>query len=153
MNGIVLLFTFFSCRLVWGTYNSFFVFRDMYLAFQSGSVTTDYSLYPDAVAQRLSGVMADEKDVFRFTAGRPLPLWLALTYLTSNLVLNSLNIYWMGKMVETIRKRFPPPFGTKGVVNSRKGKTKEEPIAVPGVDQKEVKKTFEQDGVRSRRRG
>lgn len=30
-------------------------------------------------------------------------------------MLNALNIYWFGKMVETIRRRFDPPFGTKGV--------------------------------------
>lgn len=43
------------------------------------------------------------------------PLWLAGAYLASNIVLNCLNIFWFGKMVATIRSRFAPPFGTKGV--------------------------------------
>jgi hypothetical protein len=30
VNGIVLLFTFFSCRLCWGTYNSIRVFNDVW---------------------------------------------------------------------------------------------------------------------------
>lgn len=34
------------------------------------------------------------------------PFWLAGVYLTCNLVLNSLNFYWFGKMIETVRKRF-----------------------------------------------
>lgn len=38
-----------------------------------------------------------------------MPLWLGLTYLASNLVLNALNIYWFGKMIDTIRKRFEAP--------------------------------------------
>jgi hypothetical protein len=34
------------------------------------------------------------------------PMWLALTYLGSNLILHSLNFYWFGRMIETVRKRF-----------------------------------------------
>jgi hypothetical protein len=34
------------------------------------------------------------------------PFWLALVYLACNLVLNTLNFYWFGKMIETVRKRF-----------------------------------------------
>lgn len=161
VNGIVLIFTFFSCRLVWGIVNSVIVFHDMYSAFRSGSITTDMSLYPDVISQRLSGVLKDENDLFRFTAGRPLPLWLALSYLFANLTLNSLNVYWMGKMVETIRKRFDPPFGTKGVVKG-KGKAKleqdgsatGEPLIMRGVDGS-GRKTVEIEGreVRNRRRG
>lgn len=34
------------------------------------------------------------------------PMWLALTYLSSNLILHTLNFYWFGRMIETVRKRF-----------------------------------------------
>lgn len=37
---------------------------------------------------------------------KAVPIWLAITYLSSNTVLNSLNFYWFGKMIETVRKRF-----------------------------------------------
>ena len=36
------------------------------------------------------------------------PVWLACTYLGSNIVLNTLNFYWFGKMVEAVKKRFRP---------------------------------------------
>lgn len=44
-----------------------------------------------------------------------LPIWIPVIYLASNLVLNTLNVFWFGKMIETIRTRFDPPLGTKGV--------------------------------------
>lgn len=50
-----------------------------------------------------------------FMGVRYLPLWLGSAYLASNLVLNVLNYYWFGKMIQTIRTRFDPPWGTKGV--------------------------------------
>ncbi|GAM86307.1 hypothetical protein ANO11243_043190 [Dothideomycetidae sp. 11243] len=161
INGIVLIFTFFSCRLVYGIFNSCVVFYDMFVALRSGSVTTDLSQYPDVVAQRLLGVVADEKDFFRFTAGRPLPLWLAVSYLTSNVILNSLNVYWMGKMIETIRSRFDPPWGTKGTGKGKRepkhqidGVKKEEPT-ISRSGESDGKKVFEVEGkeVRNRRRG
>lgn len=44
-----------------------------------------------------------------------MPTWLACTYLGSNIVLNTLNFYWFGKMIETVKKRFRGP-QTKGPV-------------------------------------
>jgi hypothetical protein len=32
-----------------------------------------------------------------------------VTYLSSNLILNSLNFYWFSKMIETVMKRFRDP--------------------------------------------
>jgi hypothetical protein len=52
---------------------------------------------------------------YAFAGETHVPLALGLVYLASNLVLNSLNIFWFAKMVQTIRSRFDPPFGTKGV--------------------------------------
>lgn len=42
------------------------------------------------------------------------PMWLAVVYLGSNIVLNTLNFYWFGKMIETIKKRFTEVKGEKG---------------------------------------
>lgn len=47
--------------------------------------------------------------MMRFAGEEFIPLWLAFTYLGSNVVLNTLNFYWFGKMIETVRKRFQPP--------------------------------------------
>lgn len=45
--------------------------------------------------------------------GVPVPMWLAAVYLGSNVVLNCLNYYWFGRMIEAVRKRFVG--GKKGV--------------------------------------
>lgn len=150
INGIILITTFFSCRLVWGTINSVYVFNDIWHAMQDPhslpgrmSIPKDNSLFTE--------------DVMRFAGDRELPLWLALSYLASNIVLNVLNFYWFAKMIETLRKRFDPPSGTKG---TRKDDEREK-IVDPYVEiQKGVygdgRKTLEvhgQEGVRTRRRG
>jgi hypothetical protein len=66
-------------------------------------------------AQLLSIIRDADGQRMAFASEAHIPLWLAAIYLASNLTLNSLNIFWFGKMVATIRKRFDPPFGTKGV--------------------------------------
>jgi hypothetical protein len=63
-----------------------------------------------------------ESEIMRFAAGQDVPLWLALAYLGANVVLNGLNWYWFGKMIEAIRKRFDPPFGTRGLEPKRKSR-------------------------------
>lgn len=54
-----------------------------------------------------------------FMGVRHVPVWLGVSYLASNLVLNALNFYWFNKMIQTIRSRFDPPWGTKGVGPSK----------------------------------
>ena len=49
-----------------------------------------------------------DAEIMRFAGERVVPVWLASTYLASNVVLNTLNFYWFGKMIETVRKRFRP---------------------------------------------
>jgi hypothetical protein len=36
------------------------------------------------------------------------PAWLAMSYLISNLTLNSLNFYWFVMMIKAVTKRFKP---------------------------------------------
>ncbi|KAK4187999.1 TRAM, LAG1 and CLN8 domain-protein [Podospora australis] len=102
-NGIALLATFFCCRLVWGTYQSAVVYKDMYQAIQRG---------PDAgyIAAAFKNSTAVDENVMYFAkdAG-PVPLWLAGTYVLSNLTLNTLNWYWFFKMITAVKKRFEPP--------------------------------------------
>jgi len=64
-----------------------------------------------AAAEAISGKSAApiHGSVMQFAGEEYVPLWLAFTYLGSNVVLNTLNFYWFGKMVETVRKRFQPP--------------------------------------------
>ena len=57
--------------------------------------------------------MAAKSEVLQHTANKSFPLWLAALYAAANVTLNVLNVYWFGKMIETIRKRFDKPWGTK----------------------------------------
>ncbi len=113
VNGIVLLCTFFCCRIVWGSYQSIRVFTDVYHAYTAGAVARSD---PDVGKLSSNTTVSNagfKHDVLRFAEGQTVPLWLICAYLTSNLMLNSLNWFWFGKMIETLRKRFDPPFGTK----------------------------------------
>jgi len=167
INGIVLISTFFFCRLVWGGVNSIFVFKDIWTAMADNAVTADSGLgHTDASfeAGKTAAAAAEgygvPGHVMQYAGARSLPAWLALSYLASNIVLNVLNFYWFAKMIETLRKRFEPPLGTKREEETKeKTKTKMgEPDVViqKGVDdvgRKSLEVHEVQQGVRSRRRG
>lgn len=93
-NGLVLLSSFFLCRLVWGSYQSIRVYADVWSALhvdEPGVVNSDFTT---------------DSEVMKYAVGNTVPTWLGVVYLGSNIVLNALNFYWFGKMIETIRKRF-----------------------------------------------
>lgn len=121
-NGMALLSTFFSCRLIWGTWQSVLVYKDMWYALkQTWDATGVSALNPvditTQVFQLRDGALCVDEACARagaeiskyasHTAGG-VPTWLVLTYVASNLILNSLNYYWFSKMVETVLKRFRP---------------------------------------------
>jgi hypothetical protein len=115
-NGIALLVTFFSCRLVYGTFQSIMVYIDMWKAIHTS---------PDAgyLAAALSNsTMADPNyNVMAFvTDAQPIPVWRAGLVVASNITLNSLNWHWFFKMIAAVRKRFEPakvPIKVKGDVH------------------------------------
>ncbi|PYI06410.1 DUF887-domain-containing protein [Aspergillus sclerotiicarbonarius CBS 121057] len=115
-NGMLLLFTFFSCRLVWGTYQSVAVYRDMWYALKQTWDATEAStpLNPvDITAQvfqvRDGSAAGIEMSKYASFTADGVPTWLVLTYVISNVVLNFLNYFWFSKMVETVLKRFRTP--------------------------------------------
>lgn len=126
-NGMALLFVFFSCRLVWGTWQSVLVYKDMWTALQqtwtaSGSSLLDPIDISSAVFRERNGTLCVDETCARANAeiskfashtAAGVPLWLAITYVTSNLILNSLNYYWFSKMIETVLKRFREPTAPK----------------------------------------
>lgn len=57
--------------------------------------------------------LSSKGEVMRYAGNKDVPLWLAALYIISNSTLTLLNVYWFGKMIETIRKRFDKPWGTK----------------------------------------
>jgi hypothetical protein len=130
---MILLFSFFSARLVWGTYQSLRVYQDVWAAVQSKPMNVT-----DVLAKRMASpavlnalvdgeeVVKANEEVLKFAGRNVVPVWLAITYLGSNLILNSLNFYWFGKMIETVMKRFRPK--EEGVKEVKEG------VMVEGVD-------------------
>ncbi|KAI1814632.1 TLC domain-containing protein [Poronia punctata] len=105
-NGLVLIGMFFSCRLVWGTWQSVMVYRDLYSGVTKGF---DYGAVTGVGKSEGTTVPASYVETMRFvTPDTGLPLWLAVVYVASNLTLNSLNFYWFFKMIDAVRKRFEP---------------------------------------------
>ena len=128
-NGLFLLFTFFSCRLVWGTYQSVRVYQDVWAAVQSpGTLVTMDNHTMVATEKSINA----NTEIMRFAGERTVPVWLACTYLGSNIVLNTLNFYWFGKMIETVRKRFQPAKEKIPIVMN--GKIKSEGIGKVEID-------------------
>ncbi|KAJ6141449.1 hypothetical protein N7470_009839 [Penicillium chermesinum] len=122
-NGMLLLSVFFSCRLIWGTWQSAVVYGDMWNALQQtwsantahaleGPVDISANVFTDAGAlcidETCARANAEISKFKEFTTGG-VPTWLVVTYVASNLILNFLNYVWFYKMVETVRKRFRDP--------------------------------------------
>ncbi|KAH7083403.1 TLC domain-containing protein [Paraphoma chrysanthemicola] len=134
VNGVFLLFTFFSCRLCWGTYNSFLVFADILRAYKAGAVTVSDPEFGKLSNNTTLGNAGFKHDVLQFAEGQTVPLWLAGAYLASNLILNGLNWFWFGKMIETLRKRFDPPLGTRRPeVNEPSAVPEDEKVLIEGI--------------------
>lgn len=113
-NGILLVITFFFCRLVWGTYQSICVFQDIWVALhhQPGDVSVYNGLNIDNSIDGLENTykhsIYSENPLMRYSNNQYVPVWLSMVYLGSNFILNFLNIYWFRQMIVTIRKRFQP---------------------------------------------
>ena len=69
----------------------------------------------------------------RFAGYYDMPVWLAVVYLSSNVVLNTLNFYWFGKMIETIKKRFVESRDKKGGGRKREDGDQDEGVMVEGL--------------------
>lgn len=147
-NGLLLLFVFFSCRLVWGTYQSIRVYQDVWAAIQSPVTTSSFFDNQTSVATNQS--YDSLKEVMRFEGGGVVPVWLAFTYLGSNIVLNTLNFYWFGKMIEAVKKRFKPGKEKEKAVVAMKSEVSEETADV--VVDGEGKKVMRVEKTEVRRR-
>ncbi|TVY62740.1 putative TLC domain-containing protein [Lachnellula suecica] len=91
-NGIALISVFFSCRLVWGAYSSFNIYRDVYNALYLSS-DTKFDSRPELMI---------------YGQDRSLPAWLVVLYLGGHVTLQVLNVFWLGKMIAAIKRRFSP---------------------------------------------
>ncbi len=89
-NGIALIAVFFSCRLVWGAYSSFNIYRDVWNALHF-----DRSV-------KIGGT----EEMMQFAGNRSLPTWLVAMYMGGHVTLQALNVYWFTKMIAAVKKRF-----------------------------------------------
>lgn len=146
INGILLLITFLGCRLVWGTYQSVRVYQDVWsslfhtpaaAAIHFDVMNNTSSAALDAAAGR--SAIPIHESVMRFAGEEYIPVWLAFTYLGSNIILNTLNFYWYGKMIEAIRKRFQPPKDVKEKSIARKSVNANGSVKI-NVDQTEIRR-------------
>jgi len=125
--------SFFGSRLVWGTYQTFRAFSDIFYAmdYQKSATGQAWLRAPiapsNAISMGESGKAA--RQIWRFPP-QEVPIWLAGSYLGANSILICLNVYWFGKMIETIRKRFPPPFGTKSEEDEKKNVPEKQQVEV-----------------------
>jgi TLC domain len=112
VNGIMLLVTFFGARLVYGSYISVCITKDIARAVQFYRNTPNDPPLAASVFQYSSNPA--ELEVVKYApANGYIPLFMVGSYLASNLVLHFLNIHWFGLMIGTLRRRFDRPFGTR----------------------------------------
>jgi hypothetical protein len=143
-NGITLLVTFFCSRLCWGTYQSVRVFQDVWqILHQHPSAALGTQALRDVHTSPAASIFVPrdgqlclgkesciiaQSEVMKYAHdGTPgIPLWLGLIYLTSNIILHTLNFYWFGRMIETVRKRFDERPSAKGDTIKRRQSVIEE---------------------------
>lgn len=77
VNGIALIASFGGCRLIWGPYQNYRMFKDIWEAYNT----------PGANAL-------------------PVPPWLAATYVLACSTLTCLNAFWFSKMIQALLSRF-----------------------------------------------
>lgn len=75
------------------------------------AATINYDILANGTAAAIDAASGNSaapihNELMKYSSEEFLPLWLAITYLASNLVLNTLNFFWFGKMIDALRKRF-----------------------------------------------
>ncbi|QDS68400.1 hypothetical protein FKW77_010767 [Venturia effusa] len=124
-NGIALLATFAGSRLVWGSYQSYLIYGDVWKAWHT---TEPYAtpLCAEFFGKTAAGLGLDTP-----VGCRTLPAWLAVTYVGANTALSVLNFFWFYKMIRAVRKRFPKGDGDGGAKGVKRGKGRDTMDAVP----------------------
>ncbi|KAE9983086.1 hypothetical protein EG328_010323 [Venturia inaequalis] len=109
-NGIALLASFAGSRLVWGSYQSYLIYGDVWKAWHTAEPYT-------ALCAKYVGQTAGLETP---VGCRTLPAWLAITYVGANTALSVLNFFWFYKMIKAVKKRFPKADGdTKAMKRSK----------------------------------
>jgi hypothetical protein len=94
VNGIVLMVTFASCRLLWGSYMTFTFFGDVFTAVQADRPS--FTLYDYSPSE--SPLALEHRA----------PGWVAVAFMCTHTVVMSLSVFWFSKMVAAVRKHVKP---------------------------------------------
>jgi hypothetical protein len=105
-NGILLVSSFVLCRLIWGSYSIVRMVYDLWIATRSVNIQ---GAYTEAIDSKLDPFARIEN----IANDKALPLWLVGTFIGGNVVLWSLNVFWLGQMIKAMRKRFTPTLEDK----------------------------------------
>ncbi|KAF2674645.1 hypothetical protein BT63DRAFT_419930 [Microthyrium microscopicum] len=151
INGILLLITFGGARLIYGTWASYSLCRDILTAVYTAREaphTPPLALSHFALnATTLFNNPIEALQVLKYApAGPHIPTWMWMSNIASNITLNILNWYWYQQMISAIRKRFDPPFGT------RKKLKADSDIKVTRSEDASGSKTLKVDSLEVRRR-
>lgn len=118
-NGMLLIGVFVSCRLVWGTWQSIVVYKDMFAGWTESRSFLEGVPTNAPIFQVRDGALCTNEDCLQANAeisrfanhfiDTELPYWLPLIYVASNVALNGLNWYWISQMIDAVMKRFREP--------------------------------------------
>jgi hypothetical protein len=103
-NGIVFTAVFFSCRILYGWYASLVWYIDIWNALKvvRNPGDTKFPVTPFGV-----------NDTF--------PMWVVAIYVSSNVILNTLNVIWLSQMIRTFiqgeKKNKPMKEKANGIPN------------------------------------
>lgn len=106
INGLVLIGTFFCCRLVWGAYQTINLIGDAWAAWGDHGGKSGKCLDPFLEVKANEGRIAVVLSRTREFCYDEFPVPLLLLYLVSNTILSCLMVYWFGLMLKALRKRF-----------------------------------------------
>jgi hypothetical protein len=102
INGILLIVSFFGCRLVWGVYQSWLMYNDVWSAWHAETPFT-------SVCSKFMETTRLHSLIDVPLRCRVLPTWLGIFYIGANTLLTMLNSFWLAKMLSAIQKRFKKP--------------------------------------------
>ncbi|RDW77859.1 hypothetical protein BP5796_05711 [Coleophoma crateriformis] len=106
-NGLLLVSTFVLSRLVWGSFNIIRMTYDVWTTARSAGIDLDSTYATNGSSDGFLSGKENSGDP------RPFETWLAGVFIGGNIVLWSLNVFWLGQMIKALRKRFTPTQQTK----------------------------------------
>ena len=114
-NSVILLVSFFICRILWGPYLLICFYRDVwatinYSAFHHNIKSFNSTIFGISDIENVSTIVPshDDSDIMIFAGPEHVPVWIALTIASSVTIINILSFYWFGRILRSVRNRYDP---------------------------------------------